>query len=214
MKSPIGADEFGDFQTPPSLAKQACQLLAVQGLAPASVIEPTCGIGNFVLASLDTFAQARVVGVEINAAHVEKLTASLARHAAKARAEVIQGNFFDFDWSALLGRLAEPVLVVGNPPWVTNSQLGALGSQNLPQKTNFQKHVGLDALTGKSNFDISEWMLIRLLELLRDWQATLVMLCKTAVARKALVHAWKSGIGVQAAEMALNRRRQFLWCSR
>ena len=90
--------------------------------------------------------------------------------------------------------------MLGNPPWVTNADLGSL-SANLPEKTNFQGHVGLDAITGKSNFDISEWMLIRLLETLSGRRAWLAMLCKTAVARKALLHAWKNGIGVDWAEM-------------
>ena len=79
--------------------------------------------------------------------------------------------------------------------------LAALGSSNLPKKSNFQKHVGLDALTGKSNFDISEWMIIKLLEALNGRRATLAMLCKTAVARKALVHAWKSVISLSDVEI-------------
>lgn len=82
-------------------------------------------------------------------------------------------------------------MVIGNPPWATNAQLGALGSENLPEKTNFQGHSGLDALTGKSNFDISEWMLIRALHWLDAKRATMAMLCKTAVARKLLSYAWK-----------------------
>jgi len=39
-------------------------------------------------------------------------------------------------------------------------------SENLPKKSNFQGLRGLDARTGKSNFDIAEWMLIRLIEAL------------------------------------------------
>jgi hypothetical protein len=71
----------------------------------------------------------------------------------------------------------------------------------LPVKTNALNLAGFDALTGKSNFDISEWMLCRLLELLDGREATLAMLCKTAVARKALAHAWKNGIAIADAEI-------------
>jgi hypothetical protein len=95
----------------------------------------------------------------------------------------------------------DPILVVGNPPWVTNSALGALRSSNLPTKSNFQNHTGLEALTGKSNFDISEWMLIMLLGVLTGRRATLAMLCKTAVARKVLLHAWKNDISLSGAEI-------------
>jgi len=88
-------------------------------------------------------------------------------------------------------------LVVGNPPWVTNSQLGILNSNNLPEKANSQHLSGIDALTGKSNFDISEWMLSRLLESLANRQATLAMLVKTVVARKVLSRIWRSNIPVK-----------------
>ena len=77
------------------------------------------------------------------------------------------------------------ILVIGNPPWVTNSDLGQLGSNNLPTKTNFQGLRGFDARTGKSNFDISEWILVRLIEALPP-DGAIAMLCKTMTARKVL----------------------------
>ncbi|MBI3741657.1 MAG: methyltransferase [Chloroflexi bacterium] len=42
---------------------------------------------------------------------------------------------------------------------------------------------GIDALTGKSNFDISESIILRLLDLFSSYRGTLAMLCKTAIAR-------------------------------
>jgi hypothetical protein len=86
----------------------------------------------------------------------------------------------------LLDKLEGKILVIGNFPWVTNSQQGLIGSENLPQKTNFQKYSGLEAITGKSNFDISEWMLIQTVQWLQKRDAYLAMLCKTSVARKLL----------------------------
>ena len=61
-----------------------------------------------------------------------------------------------------------------------------IGGTNLPDKTNFLSHNGLDAITGKSNFDVSEWMLIRVIEWLRGHNGYIAMLCKTSVARKIL----------------------------
>lgn len=194
--------EFGDFQTPSPLTKQVCRLLAGRGLVPASVIEPTCGIGNFLLAALDQFPTViEALGVEINEAHVDKLIAALRTRPDADKVRVIQESFFHADLVTLLRNLPEPILAIGNPPWVTNSQLSVLGSSNLPQKTNFQNHNGIDALTGKSNFDISEWMLIRLLGLLHGRTATMAMLCKSAVARKVLVYARKNCISIENAEI-------------
>jgi len=193
--------EYGDFQTPPSLAREVCELLASSGVNPTSILEPTCGTGALLIAALDQFPQVReAIGLEVNPDHV-----TAARSAAQSRSctksvRIIHDDFFGFEWGALLQDLAEPLLVIGNPPWVTNAELGSLASSNLPQKTNFQNHSGLDALTGKSNFDISEWMLIRMLELLRRRRACLAMLCKTAVARKVLLHAWKNRIGLESSD--------------
>lgn len=195
-------DEFGDFQTPPVLAERVCKLLSSRGVSPASLLEPTCGVGGLFLAACDEFSDASIgIGLEINATYVERLKASLVGRPYEGRTRVIQGDFFRTDWATLLRDLPEPILVVGNPPWVTNAQIGTQGGTNLPTKSNFQNHVGLDAITGKSNFDISEWMLTKLLEALRGRQATLAMLCKTAVARKVLVSAWKSGACVEDAEI-------------
>ena len=201
-KKSASVEEYGDFQTPPELAEQVCRLLADRGMNPASVLEPTCGIGNFLLAAVEQFPNLSTgLGIDVNDGYVAITKAKLAGRSAAAKVKVIHESFFEVDWPKTLGDLAEPILVVGNPPWVTNSALGALGSSNLPDKSNFQNRTGLEAMTGKSNFDISEWMLMKLLDMLSGRRATLGMLCKTAVARKVLVHAWKNDITLSDAEI-------------
>lgn len=194
--------EFGDFQTPSSLAREACELLRARGVAPASVVEPTCGVGNFLMAALDGFPTLeRGLGVEISGEYVGVIRRRLRERSDAARVRIRRESFFNVDWPGVLRHLREPILVVGNPPWVTNSAIGAVGGSNLPRKSNFQGFSGLDALTGKSNFDISEWMLVKLLEALNGRRATLAMLCKRAVARKVLAHAWNNAISLTNAEI-------------
>jgi hypothetical protein len=187
--------EFGDFQTPSSLAQRACVLLTRLGVRPLSILEPNCGIGNFLAAAAEQFRSAeKIVGVEINAKYVQGLHFLLERNNQEGiDIRIINEDFFKVKWDLLLKPLPEPLLILGNPPWVTNSDLGSIGSNNLPAKSNFQNRRGLDAITGKSNFDISEWMLMRELEWTQGRQATLAMLCKTSVARKVLHYAWKNG---------------------
>lgn len=190
--------EFGDFQTPQDLAEKACAVLARAGLRPASIIEPTCGLGNFLFAALDKFPTAKTaLGVEIHPEYVKTASAAAQVRKDAKKIEVIPGDFFATDWESLLKNLPAPVLVIGNPPWVTNAQLSALGSTNLPEKTNFQGLNGHDARTGKSNFDISEWMMIQMLQWLNGQKAMLAMLCKTSVARKILSYASKSSITIK-----------------
>ncbi|MEG4839062.1 class I SAM-dependent methyltransferase [Microcoleus sp. B9-D4] len=178
--------EYGDFQTPLELAEMVCRKLIELDVNPKVIIEPTCGIGNFIKAAANSFPSAsKIIGVEINQSYLRELR---AKHELlqDERCEVKHGDFFEFDWTSLINQFNHRVLVLGNFPWVTNSQQGTIGSENLPKKSNFQKHTGLDALTGKSNFDISEWMLIQAIQWLQNRDATLAMLCKTSVARKLL----------------------------
>ncbi|MBN1813325.1 MAG: N-6 DNA methylase [Anaerolineae bacterium] len=196
--------EFGDFQTPPELANSICRLLFELGAKPLSIVEPTCGRGNFLVAALGQFASAvRAVGIDINSEYVECARDRLATQSHTTQLQLSQGNFFNMSWGELLDSLPDPILVIGNPPWITSSELTSLNSTNLPKKTNFRELAGLDAKTGKSNFDISEWMLIHILEFLDGRDATMAMLCKTGVARKVLGYAWKRNLGVHHSQIYL-----------
>lgn len=97
--------------------------------------------------------------------------------------------------------MPEPILIIGNPPWVTNAGLASLGSTNLPRKSNFQNLRGIEALTGKSNFDISEWMLLQTFSWMENREATLAMLCKTVVARKLLLKAWQNKCSIETSSI-------------
>ena len=182
--------EFGDFQTPEVLARKACELLRCLGVSPRSIVEPTCGKGSFLRASVAAFPRCTLsLGFEVNPDYVQ---VAKAVEQAKVHCE----DFFEKDWPGTLDSLREPILIIGNPPWVTNSAVGTLKGTNLPTKSNFQRLSGFEAITGKSNFDISEWMLMHLLEWLSGREAVLAMLCKTAVARKVLRHAWSRNLQV------------------
>lgn len=191
----MGRHEYGDWQTPPELARAVVEVVARRRAAPATVLEPTCGKGAFLAAAATRFPDASLRGMEIQRRYAEAARAALP--ADRTRIEV--NDFFAVDWNARLTSLAEPLLVLGNPPWVTSATLGALGSKNAPAKSNFKGLRGIDALTGKSNFDVSEWMLLRLVEALQGRDATIAVLCKTAVARRVIEHAareqWTLGPG-------------------
>lgn len=194
--------EYGDFQTPRALAQRVCRLLSARGISPAAVLEPTCGLGSFICEVMHTFPQAQqFLGFDVNRSYVAKAREEIAKEHSGQSVVIKEGNFFDLDWKKIVDGLLRPLLVVGNPPWITNSALATLGSSNLPEKSNFQNHGGFAAKTGKSNFDISEWMLIRLFELLDGDDAMIAMLTKTAVARKVLLHAWKNGLHIEKADM-------------
>jgi len=194
--------EFGDFQTPPALAARVCDLLHALDVPAASIVEPTCGRGAFLLAAAERWPAAhRLVGFDVNSAHLDAARAVIESRGLRQRVSVETSDFFKVHWPSRLADLPEPVLLIGNPPWVTNSHVSAIGGSNLPQKSNFQGHNGFEAITGKANFDISEWMLLQLAEAVKDRRATIAMLVKTAVARKVLQHSWKHSFPISEASL-------------
>lgn len=195
--------EFGDFQTPRELAGAVTTFLHEAGILPSAIIEPTCGYGSFALAAHEAFPQARqIFAFDINDAYISGLRKQ-AHDANGVHWHVARQDFFTYNWKEFFATLRGEPLVLGNPPWVTNAALGVLKSDNLPAKTNFQNHVGFAAKTGKANFDISEWMLIKLLEALGGRRGTLAMLCKTSTARKVLRHGWLHQFNIGRASLHL-----------
>ena len=63
---------------------------------------------------------------------------------------------------------------------------------NLPVRSNAAGYSEMEARTGQSNFDITEWMIERLAEAMPGDGAAL---CKTMTARRVLRSLWRQGRG-------------------
>lgn len=203
--------EFGDFQTPEGLAHKVCERLVGLGIRPEIIIEPTCGVGAFVLAAAEAFPGAReVLGFEVNGEYLDSLRAGLHGSQVGNRIRLEQANFFSTDWRNKLHSLAGELLVIGNFPWVTNAGLAVIAGNNLPEKSNYLNRNGFDAISGKANFDISEAMLLEVLRWFRERNGAVAMLVKTAVARKVLSHAARQNLSVQEAFMVkIDAKKEF-----
>lgn len=175
--------EYGDWQTPADLASAITDKVShLLSGAPRAVVEPTCGVGAFLAAASRKFPRALLRGFDINPDYVAHARTLIPPD----RSEVRAMDFFAMNWEQELSHLPDPLLIIGNPPWVTSAHLGSLASINSPKKENFKKLNGLEALTGKSNFDVSEWMLLRLMAAIQHRDTTIAVLCKTAVARRVI----------------------------
>ncbi|MCB9823336.1 hypothetical protein H6802_00005 [Candidatus Nomurabacteria bacterium] len=181
--------EYGDFQTNSDLANKVTLHLASKNISPEVVIEPTCGKGNFIIASLRNFENIKnVFGVEIYKPYVWETKFNIVDFflsnpkANKPQISIVHCNVFDFDFKTIAKEHStNDILVIGNPPWVTNSKLGSLNSTNLPKKTNFKNHSGLDAMTGKGNFDIAEFITLTMIETFQNMKGNLLLLVKNSV---------------------------------
>jgi len=194
--------EFGDFQTPRPLADKICQHLNKMGVQPDVLIEPTCGLGVFLRAGAEIFGSVKkAFGFDVNKSYVEALTKELKEIPNFPDAHIEHVDFFKKDWNSFINSLSGRLLVIGNFPWVTNAGLGAIGGGNIPEKSNFLGMSGFDAISGKSNFDISEWMFLGVLRWLSTCGGDIALLVKTSVARKILAHAEREKIPVASSQI-------------
>ena len=113
------------------------------GISPDLVVEPTCGKGAFLRASLSEFGYSKIVGFDINEKYVEEAKETLSKYPNSENATVLAEDFFSMDWDSFLDNFSGHILVIGNPPWVTSSELSILNSKNLPSKSNFQNRRGM-----------------------------------------------------------------------
>lgn len=192
--------EFGDFQTPGSLSNRVSALF--KNRRYETIVEPNCGVGNFLISGACNLPGTKFFyGFDIDKKYTAKAKKTFKKLFPNKNISIQNQDFFLKDWNLFFKEIKKPILVIGNPPWVTNSKLGQLKGANLPKKTNFLKHGGFDALTGKSNFDISEWMLIKLADSLAEKEATLAMIVKSGVARKVLKYCWSNNINISNASI-------------
>ena len=185
--------EFGDYQTPDSFAEIVCNLLRDKlNVTPHIVIEPTSGVGNFLNAALNSFDTIDgAIGLEINPAYCNKCK----KRIIDERLQVINDNFFTYQIEKYIGE--KETLFLGNPPWATNSELNF----NLPEKENFKKLSGTDAITGASNFDICEYIILKLIEKSLNKRVEIAMLCKTSVARNVLLELDRNDTCIDTVKM-------------
>lgn len=215
--------EYGDFQTNSDLANKVTLHLASKNISPEVIIEPTCGKGNFIIASLRNFKNIKkVFGVEIYKPYVWETKFSIidfflsnpnSNNAEHRPPEIliVHCNVFDFDFKAIAKKHStNDILVIGNPPWVTNSKLGSLNSTNLPKKTNFKNHSGLDAMTGKGNFDIAEFITLTMIKTFQNMKGNLLLLVKNSVIKNIVFDQNKNRYKISAIEKhCIDSKKEF-----
>ena len=183
--------EYGDFQTPLKLARQICRWLKETGIKPEVLVEPACGRGNFIIAALETFPTIKsVYGIEIYEPYISEIKERISTLEKRdVDIKLIQENVFHFPFGDIAKRHRDnEVLVLGNPPWVTNTGLSIKQSRNLPKKSNIKNASGIEAITGKGNFDISEFITLLMLKAFANSNGSFAFLVKNSVV-KNIVHS-------------------------
>ena len=210
--------EYGDFQTNSELANKVVLHLIEKKVSPELVIEPTCGKGNFIIASLKNFKNIKhIFGVEIYKPYVWETKFNIIHfflenpESNKPEILISHCNVFDFDFKNIEKQyFSKDILIIGNPPWVTNAKLGSLDSTNLPRKSNFKNYSGLDAMTGKGNFDIAEFITLSMIRTFQKMKGHLLLLVKNAVIKNIIFDQNKNHFNIGSIEKhCIDSKKEF-----
>ena len=210
--------EYGDWQTNFELACRVCLLIKEQGITPDIIIEPTCGTGTFILASIIVFGDSakKIYGIEIYKPYLIHSKFRLLEYALKnpgvitSKIHLFHQSIFCFNFDDLHISQKKNILIIGNPPWVTNSKLSEINSKNLPQKSNFKKINGIEAITGKANFDIAEYISYQLLDYFHNQKSCLALLIKKSVAKNIVYEQKKERYNIENMTLySFNAKKEF-----
>lgn len=210
--------EYGDFQTNEELAHNVAKTIKEKNNYPQVIIEPTCGKGNFIIASLSNFEDVEtIIGVEIYKPYIWESKFQIIdfylnqKRDKKPEIYLFHDNFFDFSFKDIAQKYEkQEILIIGNPPWVTNSELGSLNSENLPQKRNFKNHSGIDAITGKGNFDIAEYITMHLIETFQNFNGSVALLVKKSVIKNIVYTQKQQAFQIgNMAQYTIDSKKEF-----
>jgi len=212
--------QYGDFQTNFDLALKSAEYIRTISTNESFefILEPTCGKGNFIIAALAKFKGIkRIVGIEIYQPYVWETKFKILEfflnsgNTSIPRIEIFHANVFDFDFDKLSREtIKQRTLVIGNPPWVTNSELGSIDSKNLPQKSNFKKYSGIDAITGKGNFDIGETISLLMLRYFSLHKGYFGFLVKNSVVKNLIYDQKNNNFPIsELKKLTIDAKKEF-----
>jgi len=218
--SDVNRREYGDFQTNSKLTYKTINYIKTKcsGKDFEFILEPTCGKGSFIIAGLEAIPEIKkIVGIEIYLPYVFETKFNILEFFIKnnrnliPEIDIIHANVFEYNFEKLSNTTNQLVtMVIGNPPWVTNSELGSINSNNLPPKSNFKKHIGFDAITGKSNFDIGEYVANMMLKHFSNHSGVFGFLIKNSVAKNLIYEQKNNSYSIgNIHKLNINAKKEF-----
>ncbi len=210
--------EYGDFQTNEKLASSICEYVLKKDQNFEFLLEPTCGKGNIILSSLEKFKTLKkVVGIEIYLPYVWETKIKILTYylinnkLKKPEIEIIHANAFEFSYKELAESTKKfKTIIIGNPPWVTNSELSSIDSANLPKKSNFKNHKGFEAITGKGNFDIGEYISLIMIKYFQNHEGIFAFLIKNSVVKNLIYDQKQNNFKINNSEkLNIDSKKEF-----
>ncbi len=119
LRSPARRRSSGAVYTPSAIVDSMIHWLSSQG-TPARIVDPGAGSGRFLLAAGEKFANAQLIGVELDPLAALMLRANLDIRGWSLRSTVIVEDYRGLK----LPRCPGTTAFVGNPPYVRHHDIG------------------------------------------------------------------------------------------
>lgn len=179
-------NDLGDYQTPLYFTDIICEYLKNElNISPDIIIEPTCGVGNFLKSASKSFPDKQLYGIEIDKNKLDKINKIIPN------LKLFNEDIFTFKFDNL--NKNNSFLIIGNPPWITNTEFSKV-NENITVKSHFKNLKKTDEMKINSNFDISEDIILKMIDEFKNTDSTIAFLCKTTVSRNIFIELIKNNI--------------------
>ena len=135
--------EYGDFQTPFRLRDASRRWLKQKKMHFGTIVEPTCGRGAFCRL-LSSFLASRLITGDLMSMPTTWKQLVLPFRSSDRPLRLFSSVTSIYQLERIpLSEQSGPLLIIGNPPWITNAGMGVIGGNNLPRSPTFRDITAL-----------------------------------------------------------------------
>ncbi len=169
-----------DYQTPLNLTDSICEYLKNDlKISPDIIIEPTCGIGNFLKSISKSFPKKQLYGIEIDKTKLNKVDNRIP-NLKLIHADISEFKFNDFDRN-------NSYLIIGNPPWSIQQEIFKPDTNKSSLTSNFTNLRDNNDNITNLNSDISEYIILKIIKEFKNTKSTIAFLCKKHISRNIFI---------------------------
>ena len=177
--------ELKNYQTPLFFTDMICEYLKNDlNISPDIIIEPTCGIGNFLKSTSKFFPNKFQYGIDIDKTKLDKIDKQIPN------CKLINEDIFSLKFNKI--EKDKSYLIIGNPPWIKNEKISKVYTKKNP---NYNNSNSKSKLTSDNEYlDISESIILKMINTFKNTQSTIAVLCKTTVSRNIFLKLIKNNV--------------------
>lgn len=181
-----GGNELEDFQTPLFLTEQICEYLKNDlKISPNIIIEPSCGIGNFLKTASKIFPHTKLYGIENDKNKLDKIDKKISN------LKLINEDIFTFKCNNINEN--KSYLIIGNLTHYSKNNLLNITSLNIPKYASDLRKNNSKRFNA-NNFYSQEQIFLKIIDDFKNTPSTIAFLCHITTSRNIFIHLIRNKI--------------------